>query len=61
MDKVKCYELRIEALKYIYKFTATRVRVGTDPSTNADLAKAAALEAEIALLKFKSVIEKQKK
>jgi hypothetical protein len=60
-DKIKCYELRVEFLKLIENFTDVRVQVGTDPSQNRDIAKAARIDAEIELIKFKERIEKSKK
>jgi predicted urease superfamily metal-dependent hydrolase len=60
-DKLKCYELEVRLLESIYKFTDTRVIVGTDPSQNRDFARAAWLEAEVKLLKLKLEIEKGRK
>lgn len=60
-DKLKCYELEVKLLKGIFDFTNTRVMVGTDPSQNRDVAKAAWLESEVKLLKLKLEIEKAKK
>jgi hypothetical protein len=60
-DKLKCYELEVQLLNWIYQFTDTRVLVGSDPSQNRDAAKAAWLEAEVKLLKLKLEIEKARK
>ena len=58
IDKLKCYALGVRLLKEIEQFTDTRVLVGSDPSQNHNYVKAARLEAEIKLLKFKTESEK---
>jgi hypothetical protein len=57
-DKVKCYEMRVDATKEFEKFINTRVTTGNDPPQNLNLAKAARIDAEIELLKLKAEIEK---
>jgi hypothetical protein len=52
-DKVKCFEKRVEKFKEFEKFIAAGVDVGNQPPQNLNLAKAARLDAEIALLKLK--------
>ncbi|HEV3383647.1 MAG TPA: hypothetical protein VG097_02465 [Gemmata sp.] len=56
--KLKCLEMRVELLKTGEKFIETRVLVGSDPSQNLNAAKAARLDAEIDLLKFKAEIDR---
>jgi hypothetical protein len=55
-DKIKCHELRIKILKEFEEFTSSRVQIGNgnDPPQYLNLAKAARLDAEIDLLKFKT-------
>jgi hypothetical protein len=59
-DKMKCYELEVRLLEKFYKFTDARVTVGSDPSQNRNVAKAAWLEAKVKLLKLKMEMEKSK-
>jgi hypothetical protein len=60
-DKLKCYEMRVDALKGMEKFAAQRVEMGTEPSQSLNIAKAARIDAEIELLKFQSSLEKSRK
>src|SRR5262245_52573764 len=52
-DKVKCYELRLDAMKEIERFTKVRVEAGNDPPQHLNIAKANRIDAEIELLKLK--------
>lgn len=52
-DRVKCYEMRVDALKEYEKLTKSRVEAGAVPSRFLRLATADRLDAEIDLLKFK--------
>jgi hypothetical protein len=60
-DKLKCYEFNARCLQIIYKFMDKRVEIGSEPSNSGDYAKAAWLDAEIDLLRFKESIAKEKK
>jgi hypothetical protein len=60
-DKLKCYELRLSFLKMMEQFTDNRVKVGSDPSQNGNIATAARIDAEIDLLRFKDEMAKAKK
>ena len=51
-DKVRCYELQVQVLKDWERATGLRVAAGTDPPHALNVARAARLDAEIALLKF---------
>ncbi len=57
-DKLKCLELCVEIIKVGEKFTETRIAVGSDPSQNLNVARAARINAEIQVLKLKTEIEK---
>jgi hypothetical protein len=57
-DKLKCLELQVELAKISEKFTETRVAVGSDPSHVLNFARAARMDAEIRVLKYKAEIEK---
>jgi hypothetical protein len=57
-DKLKCLELCVEILRVGEKFTETRVAVGSDPSQNLNVARAARINAEILVLKLKTEIDK---
>jgi len=56
--KLKCLELCVEILKVGENFTETRVAVGSDPSQNLNVARAARINAEIQVLKLKTEIAK---
>jgi hypothetical protein len=58
-DRVKCHELRLAWLKDAEKRTESRLKLGFDPPHYHNLARAAALDAEIALMKFKAEAEKK--
>ena len=60
-DKVKCYEMRLEAAKEFEKFIRSRVEVGSDPSQYLNVAKAARLDAEVDLIKLKEAVIKPAK
>jgi hypothetical protein len=60
VDKLKCAEMRLEAVKEFEKFITARVEVGSDPSQNQDFVKAARLDAEIDLLKLKDALKAKK-
>jgi hypothetical protein len=57
-DKVKCYEMRVEALKEFEKFIANLVELGKNRPTDLNIARAARIDAEIELLKLKGPEEK---
>ena len=57
-DKVKCYEMRLDATKEFERFINIRVTTGNDPPQNLNLARAARIDAEIDLLKLKAELEK---
>jgi hypothetical protein len=57
-DQLKCLELRLELLKSNEKFIETRVNVGTEPAQNLNFARAARIDAEIDILKFKTELDK---
>jgi hypothetical protein len=59
-DKLKCAEMRITTARQFELFVASRVEVGSDPSENLNVAKAARLDAEIELLKLKQAIKDKK-
>jgi len=52
-DRVKCYEMRVEALKEAERFTRIRVEAGNEVPQNLNIARAARIDAEIELLKLK--------
>jgi hypothetical protein len=52
-DKVRCYEMRVEALKESEKFIAGLVNNGKSRPQELNLAKAARIDAEIDLLKLR--------
>ena len=56
-DKVKCYEMRLNAMKEWERFTKARVESGTGPPQDLNLARAARLDAEIDLLKVKESVK----
>jgi len=56
-DKVKCYEMRLDAANEFERVTKARVDVGAEPPQNLNLAKAARVDAEIDLLKLKESIK----
>lgn len=52
-EKVQCYEMRLKTAKEFEQFIKTRVEAGTDPPQNLNVARAARIDTEIALLKLK--------
>ncbi len=56
-DKIKCSEMRVEKLKELEKFIDTRVKTGTEPPQNLNVAKAVRIDAEIDLLKLKETLK----
>jgi hypothetical protein len=57
-DRVKCYELRVDAAKELERFTSVRVEAGNDPPQALPIARANRLDAEIDLIKLKERLEK---
>jgi len=68
-DQVRCYELRVEFLKSVEQFVTERVKESQSSPFRSDLAqgqhlnlaRAARIDAEIELLRFKAQIDKAKK
>jgi hypothetical protein len=58
-DRIRCYEMRVRALKHLEDFVEKRVLVGSDPGQKLNIIKAARMDAEIDLLKFRTEIEDQ--
>jgi hypothetical protein len=56
-DRVKCYELRFEAVKSLEESVRTRVAAGTEPPQSLNIARAARIDAEIDLLKLKDQVQ----
>lgn len=59
-NKLKCYEMRVTALRGIETFIAERVEKGNSPPQNGNLAKATRLEAELESLKLKEMLKGRK-
>ena len=59
-DKVKCYEMRLESMKAIEQFVAEQAEKGRVGPFDGHLAKAARLDAEIALLKAQDMMKPEK-
>jgi hypothetical protein len=59
-DTIKCYEMRLEGMKAIEKFVGEQVEKGRARPSHGHLAKAACLDAEIALLKAQDAMKPEK-
>lgn len=59
-DRIKCFEMRLDALRAYEKLTKERVAAGTEPERVMRLATAARIDAEIDLLKLKDAQKKDK-
>jgi hypothetical protein len=57
-DKVKCYELRLDAAREFEVYIFKRIGAGNEPIGSLNIAKASRIDAEIDLLKLKAEIEK---
>ena len=56
-DKIKCYEVRVAAMKEFEKFIAESVKDGKSRPQSLNLARAARMDAEIELLKLKESLK----
>lgn len=54
-DKLKCYQFRVQFSKLMEYFTAVRIMIGSDPERNYYITKAARVDAEIDLLRYKGL------
>jgi hypothetical protein len=55
-DKVRCYEMRLDAAREFERLAKTRVDAGAEPPQNYHLAKAGRIDAEIDLMKLKDAL-----
>jgi hypothetical protein len=56
-DKIKCHEMRVEALKEFEKMVTESVKVGKSRPQSLNLARAARIDAEVELLKLKESLK----
>ena len=57
-DRVKCYEMRLDAARRLRGSPGSRVEAGNEPPQSLNIAKADRIDAEIELLKLKEQVEK---